>query len=216
MKKLIIPVLLFCGFFSLIAQTNDPQAKTILDQVSKTYNAYKTIQGDFSLAIENPQEGINEARKGKFFIKNEKFKIDMGNERIISDGKTLWTILVDLQEIQISNYDPNEEGNWTPANIFTIYEEGYNYRYIGEVTENGKKMERIDLFPQDKSLPHFKVELTIDKIKKQIVKAKIMDKNGNQYTYSVKNTIANKAIADAFFFVDKSKYPNYEVVDLRE
>ena len=216
MKQVLFSAILICLSFGLLGQSSDPQAKIILDEVSSTYRTYKSIQADFELSIENPQEGINETKKGKFFVKGDMFKIDMGNERIVCNGTVLWTHLVDLNEVQISDYDPNEEDALTPNNVFTIYENGYNFKYIGSQKYNSTATERIDLFPVDKETPYFKIELTVAKSTYRLMKAKIFDKNGNHYTYTINNMEIDKAISDSFFIFDKTNFDGIDEIDLRD
>jgi len=45
--------------------------------------------------------------------------------------------------------------------------------------------------------------------------AKVFDKNGNIYTYSIVKFTPNAAVTDDLFSFNKSKYPGVEIVDLR-
>ena len=76
-------------------------------------------------------------------------------------------------------------------------------------------MQFIDLTPNDKAKPYFKVRLAIDKAAKAIQSAIVFDKNGNRYTYEIKKFTPNPDISDAFFSFDTKQYPGIEVVDLR-
>ena len=102
-----------------------------------------------------------------------------------------------------------------PANLFTIYEKGYNYSYIGEETIAGKASQVIDLFPTDKTKEFTKVRLYVDKAKSQILKAKTFNKDGNAYTLSMKNMKTDQNLTDDYFKFDAAKYPKAEVNDMR-
>ena len=75
----------------------------------------------------------------------------------------------------------------------------------------------MDLFPlaPDKKSYHT-IKLTIDKIKKQILSVKIINKNGTSTTITVKTFTPNSEMADEIFTFNKADYKGVEVVDLRD
>ena len=121
----------------------------------------------------------------------------------------------DANEVNISTNEPGDEGSLNPANIFTIYEKGFNFTYAGEETVAGKATQVIDLFPTDKSKEFNKVRLYVDKIKSQIVSAKTFNKDGNVYTLVMKNMKTDQLLGDDYFKFNKAKYPGVEVNDMR-
>ena len=71
------------------AQTSDPAAVKLLKSVSQKYSGYKTMQMDIALTIENLEAKTKETKNGKVSAKGNMFKAEMGNQIIMSDGKTL-------------------------------------------------------------------------------------------------------------------------------
>ena len=72
-------------------QKSDPKAVAILDKVNKKYAAYKSMQIELTLTI---QDGAyKEVQKGKVTVKGNKFKIESRDQEIVSDGKTNWVYL---------------------------------------------------------------------------------------------------------------------------
>jgi len=226
MKKL----LLFLVLTSLTAPYSfaqkDALAKTILSKVSEKYRSFEVLKTDFDLTIDNQQAGEKITQSGTLIAKpkTNKFKVTMYaqgtaakpaiDQEIISDGKTQWTYLKKDNEVQINNADKSEEG-FNPAKIFTMYEHGYKYIYNGEVKAGGGTCQEIDLTPEDIQKPFFKVRLLIDKEKKQIRSALIFDKNGNHYTYTLRNFTGNPPAPDNTFSFDVKEHKGIETVDLR-
>lgn len=194
----------------------DKKAKDILSGVSKKYKSYNTIKAEFSFTLENPEAKTTDTYTGTLFVKpsGNKYKIDLNQREIISDGKNTWTYLKDAKEVQLNVVDLSPDAV-NPAQIFTIYEKGYSYMFVEEKSIKGKVCEVIDLTPIDKSKNIFKARLVVDKAQKQLVEIKLFEKNGNRYNYSVKNMTANPKVDDLFFTFDKKKYPGVEVIDLR-
>ncbi|MBC7565846.1 MAG: outer membrane lipoprotein carrier protein LolA [Pedobacter sp.] len=201
--------------FGLHAQT-DAKAKAILAEVSKKYRSYGIIKTDFSFTLENPQAKIKETQQGTLIAKSDanKYKVTMTDQELYSDGKSQWTYLKENKEVQITDVDNNADGV-NPAKIFTVYEKGYKYLFIGEKKVGVKTLQTIDLSPIDIKKSIFKIRLTIDKAARQITNVVIFDKSGNKYTYAIKTFTPNVKIAESVFVFDAKKYPGVEVVDLR-
>jgi outer membrane lipoprotein-sorting protein len=216
MKKLISCTVLMLGTsLCLFAQT-DIKAKMILADVSKKYRSFNSVKADFSYTIDNPQAKVKDTQSGTLMLlKVNKYKITLKGQELISDGKSQWTYLIADKEVQLNHVD-NSPNALNPANIFTIYEKGFKYLYVEDSTVNGRTCYVIDLIPLDDKRSFFKVRLQIDKINKLITNALIFDKNGNRYTYSIKSFTPNMNVSDSTFTFDSKKYPEVEVVDLRQ
>ncbi|MGZ5244730.1 MAG: LolA family protein [Bacteroidia bacterium] len=215
MKNFILAALLLVfGGNSLQAQ-NTAKAKEILNKVSTKYKSYKAVKADFKYILEIQAEKFKEEQKGTIYLKKNKFKLEMDDQTVICDDKTLWTYMKDVNEVQINTYSP-QTMDINPAEIFTMYEKGYLYAYMGEETINKKVMHVIELTPTDKKQSFFKVKLFVDKANNSITRSKIFEKNGNIYTFEIQNFTPNPNVDDTFFTFDTSKMPKQNVVDLRK
>ncbi|HQV78715.1 MAG TPA: outer membrane lipoprotein carrier protein LolA [Chitinophagales bacterium] len=195
-------------------QLNDPKAKVLLDAVSKTYKNYESVEANFTLISTNPQQNKSSNQKGTVYLKGEKYKLLMGKQEIICDKKSVWTYLKDIKEVQINDYEPNKE-DITPSNMFTIYQNDFNYILNGEDNIDKTECTIIDLMPKDKNKPFFKVRIWINKNAKFIKQMKVFDKNGSTYTYTVTLFNSKAGLEDNFFKFDTSKHPEVHVEDLR-
>ena len=216
MKKILSGVLLlFISANTVFVQTSDANAVKLLKAVGQKYSAYKTMQMDISLTIENQDAKSKETKTGKVSSKGNMFKAEMGNQTIISDGKTLWTYLKDVNEVQINNFEQGQD-IMTPNDIFKIAEKDY-LAYMGDkITENGKSLQIIELTPKNKTLSFSKIKMYIDVSDNSVKRGVVYDKNAIHYTYSISNLKTNMELSDSTFKFDKSKYPGVEVIDLRE
>lgn len=215
--KTILFTLFAFAFFIAWGQ-NDPKAKKILDEVSAKTKTYTSIVAEFSVKVENKKEGTSDTQQGKITIKGNKYKLEISNQTVICDGKASWTILKDANEVQVNSVDAKQkDGAITPNNIFTIYETGFKYEFAKEETlKSGAIIQSIKLFPIDVKKRNFHTALlTIDKKKKQITSMKILGKDGNDITYTIKSFTPNTEIQDAVFTFNAKSFPGYEVIDLR-
>jgi outer membrane lipoprotein-sorting protein len=214
MKKatLLLGLFLCVSFISRAQQ--DPKATQILNGVSAKYKSFTSVKADFSIKIENGQNKTTDTQTGTLYVKGNKYKVNLKNQEVMSDNKTVWTYIKEANEVQVNTYEP-DENSITPSQIFTIYEKNFIYAFVEEKTVNGKVLQFIELTPNDKSKPYFKIRLGIDKAAKTVQNAVVFDKNGNRYTYEIKTFTPNPALADSFFTFDTKAHPGVEVVDLR-
>lgn len=201
---------------NLMAQ-QDSKAKEILDKLSLTTKSYKSIQIDFSFTLENKKNNVNQTNEGQVTLKGKSYRLHMPvfSMEVFCDGSTIWSYLSEAKECNISGVEDDKEGALNPANIFTIYEKGFNFSYVGEESLAGKTTQVLDLFPIDKSKEFIKVRLYVDKVKSQIAKAQTFNKDGNTYILVLKTMKTNIEIKDDYFKFDKSKYPGVEMNDMR-
>ena len=214
MKKIVTITLTALISLGSFAQEVDTKAKGILDKLSAKTKAYKTIKAEFQFTLNNKTEGINESQEGSIQIKGDQYFLSIAGQDVISNGKDIYTVLKDAEEVQINNVPgEDEDGFISPNTIFTLYEDGFKYQYVKE--ENGEHL--INLYPKEVEDKDFhRIVLYINKVKNQISLVKIFGKDGSTTTYKIKSFTANTVIADTKFAFDKTKHPNFEIVDLRD
>lgn len=216
MKKLL-SLITVCSVFSIssFAQTSDPAAKKVLDAVSNKFKTFKGVQSGFVLKVEDGKGKVQGTEKGTVYMKGQKYRVDMAGRNIFCDGKNIWTYEKAANEVTITQLDPSASGI-TPQKLFTnFYDKDFLYKMNGEKTEAGKVLQEVEMTPVDKNKTFHKVYITIDKKSQTIYSTKVLEKNGNKYTYTVNNLNGQATINDATFVFDKKKYPGVEEVDLR-
>ena len=209
MKKITSLFLIFCICSSYVI-SQDKLAVDILDKLSEKTKGYTSIQIEFDYIFTNKSYGINEKSSGTLDIQGDNFRIDIPEQLIINNGSTHWIYLKEMQEVQIMEYDSEEEDAFSPNRLFNLYKEDYKNAYVEQKTIAGKNMHVIDLFPKE-SGPIMKIRLTISDLKIQILA--LHDKNGGIYTYNIKSFSTNIELKP--FMFNTNKYPEIEVIDLR-
>ena len=208
MTKLLTTLLIA---FSTTLFAQDQVAKDVLDRLSTTTKSYKNMTVGFDFIFENKNQNINEKQKGILVLQEEMFRLEMEEQTIINDGESQWIYLADMNEVTIMEHDPEDE-MMNLNKLFTIYEEGYKYSYVGTESEKGKRLQIIDLFPEETGA-FIKITLAIDAAKNQLHKITIHDKNGGNFTYLVTSFKSNTNLAP--FIFNTVDCPGVEVIDLR-
>ena len=199
------------------AEANDPEAKKILDKIRKKYEGYKSLEATFTLTIELPGKP-GEVQKGTIAQEGDKFRLEMDQQIIVSDGKTTWVYLKKNNEVQINDADPKdtENGFLTPKDLLKRYQKGdYLYALTDKSTENGKLLTHIEFKPKDKKTEYSKLRLSVDEKAGAIQSIKAFGKDSSRYTFSISKLTPNKKFAADYFTFDTKKYPGVKVEDLR-
>ena len=215
MRTLYLVMALLISGSVVIAQTNDPAAKKVLDAVSAKFKTFSSVQAGFSYKVEDAKGKAISTKTGTVWMKGNKYRVSFGGQEIFSDGTTVWNYDKSTNEVTINNVDASGTA-LTPQKLFTnFYDKDFLYLLNGEKKVGAKTLQEIEMTPTDKSKPFHKVYLQVDKAAKTIYSTKVLENGGNRYTYTVSNMKTNGTLADNQFAFDKKKYPGVEEVDLR-
>lgn len=210
MKKLLT-VFVF-GALALVgtAQENDEKAKKILDELSEESKSYKTVQVDFTLVIKGGD--MNSTQKGTAKIKDGKYYYETESSKVFSDGKTVWTYMVEENECYIDNLE-DLDGGINPGEILNIWEDNFKYQYSEEISPT---QHEIRLFPKDaKDSKYHTVIITVNTEKKQIEKAVIKTKENVLILFTITKFSPNVELSDETFKWNKAKFKGVEEIDNR-
>jgi outer membrane lipoprotein carrier protein len=215
MKKLYSLIGILSLSMVAFAQGSDPAAKEVLDAVSSKFKTYKAVQSAFTLKVEDPKGKVQGVKTGTVYMKGPKYRVNITGQDIFCDGSTVWTYDKASNEVTITQLDPSSS-SITPQKLFTnFYDKDFLYKMNGEKKEGGKLLQEIEMTPTDKNKAFHKVYLLVDKKTQNIYSTKVLEKNGNKYSYTVNSLNGKANVADAMFVFDKKKYPGVEEVDLR-
>lgn len=195
------------------AQDKDLKAQNILKEATDLARTYKSIQISFTYTMENKEASIKDSYSGTLLMQGDRYRVDVGGQRVISDGKTIWTYIKDADEVQIHDADDSGEA-MVPSKLLTTYSDDFKAKLIREDIENGKKNWVIDLTPST-GKSFFKVRLTIDQTKKQVTSFAIFEKNGSTFTYKIKEFKTNVTLDPNTFVFNKKDYPGVDIIDMR-
>lgn len=198
---------------SLSVSSQNKSAEQILNELTTTTNSYTNIKASFAYKMENEEAGINETTNGTLLVSGEKYHLNIAGQEVISDGTTLWTYLVDSDEVQVN--EVSEETGFSPNKLLSNYNNEYEAKLEKELSKNGESCYQLKLKPKDKKSSFDYVILLVNQKKMQLSEFIIHDFDGNVFTYDIKQFIANSDIPEDSFVFDASKYPGVEVIDMR-
>ena len=195
--------------------TNDPAAIKVLDGVSAKFKTYKSVQAAFAYKVENATGKVMSTKTGTILMKGTSYKIMFNGLEVFCNGTTVWSYDKAAKEVTVNNLDLSG-GGITPQKLFSnFYDKDFYSLLKGESKVAGKTVQEIQMTPVDKSKTFHSVVLLIDKAAQSIYSTKVMEKNGNRYSYTVSSMKTNIPATDAMFVFDPKKYPGVAVEDLR-
>lgn len=216
MKKYIFFIFTLVFASTLFAQNEDIiKAKKILDKASEKIASYSTIELDFSFTLENLQIQESESFTGSLISKGDKYKMSIMDFENYFDGNTMWMFMRESNEVNIGDADLLGDEMLNPSKIFSIYNEDIRTLYIGETILNGKTVDMIDLYPENREESYSRIKLYIYRDDLHFARIEQIGRDGTNYFVDIQKMQVNKPYQDNFFIFDTSKYPNIEIVDLR-
>ena len=210
MKRILILAFITLSFTAF--SQNDTKAETLLTEVSNKIKSYKNISIDFKYELNNVnEENMNQETRGDVVIEGEKYKLNILGITRIFDGKTLYTISPEDEEVTISSDNSDEESTISPSDMLSFYEDGYTYQMDIIQNVKGRKIQYVKLSPMDTNSEIKHVLLGIDATTKHIYNLIEVGKNGTKTTLTVNSFQTDQPISKTLFTFDESKYEDYYI-----
>ena len=208
-KNIAIIILFFLGFNSY--SQDSEKAKALLDEVNAKVKSYDNISIDFKYALQNSSENINQITRGDVTLEGDKYVLNVLGVTRIFDGKTLYTINPEDEEVTISSDNTEDENTVSPSKMLSFYKEGYTYAMDIIQDVNGRKIQYVKLNPIDTNSEIKQVLLGIDAKTKHIYNLIEIGKNGTKTTLTINSLKTNEPISKSLFKFDKNKYKSYYI-----
>lgn len=200
---ILIGLMLIAGMANA-QETAGELVKRVIDQL----NSHKNYEITFDYEIGNSVTAASEKESGKATLQGEAYNLEIADQQIISDGKTLWTYLIDDEEVMVGN--ATDESLITPIKMLTSYDKDYSMKYVKHADKGKKCVEMLNPKGEFK-----RITLTIDEKKLEIEKAKIEAQSGDEMVVTIKSYTYDKTLKTNFFIFDEKEHKNVDVIDMR-
>jgi outer membrane lipoprotein-sorting protein len=215
MKKITIFLTITLLSISAYSQNNN-EAKALLDEVAQKVEAYDNISIEFNHKFDNSDADIHQETRGNVTLKKELYHLNyMGTEQIF-DGKKIFLIIHEDEEVIIQNPSENNEDTLTPSKMFSFYKNGYAYEMDALKTIKGVKIQYVKLRPIDSNSEIISVLIGIDIKTKHIFNVIEIGKNGTITTLEVRTFKTNQPISEKLFIFDEAKYKDQKKYTISE
>ncbi|MGG5578714.1 LolA family protein [Myroides sp. C15-4] len=210
MKKIVL-LLLTCTTVITYGQSSQ-RAKNYLDEVNKKIAGYTSISIDFHYSqIDGKSGDVNQETEGHIDLKENLYRLSFMDMTRIFDGKKIYTISEEDQEVTVSKYDPNKIDNALPLQFLAFYKTGFDLQWDIAQNIKGREIQYIKLIPTDKKSGIKEVLVGVDHATKQIYNKIQVNKNGSKSILTVKSFKTNQSLSKNHFTFTSADYPNYYI-----
>lgn len=212
-RAMPVVLLLFMTAFANLpsGQARAQNAQTLLKEVDAKVKSYDNIAIDFKYALSNDAEGVNQETKGNVIMAGNNYKLDLMGTTQLFDGKNVYTIVPEDEEVTVSAMSDQDENAITPSKMLSFFNEGYTQKMDISQKVNGREIQFVKLTPMDSNSDVKYTLLGIDAQTKHIHKLIITQKNGTKVTITVNSFKSDQPLAKNAFTFDKAKYADYYI-----
>lgn len=203
--------IIFLFLISFTTQAQDKKAKDLLDQVTSKVKSYNNIIIDFKYTLNNSKENINQESKGNVSMQGNMYVLNLMGVTKIFDGKKIYTINPEDEEVSISKFNDKDESAITPSKMLTFFNTGYKFSWDIVQNVKGRQIQYIKLTPTNTKDQRKEILLGIDSQTKNIYNLIELGKNGTKTTLTVNSFKTNQPLSKNQFIFDAAKYPKYYI-----
>ena len=204
-KNIIVCIALVFAAQAVSAQSN---AEKILRVMVDQMRGHKNVEMVFNYQISHDGKTLGESEKGHAWLQGEAYKIEMTDQQTISDGKTIWSYLIDDEEVMVSNASEGTDN--TPLKLLTSLDESYIATLSGIDAKGIATIELANPKGQYK-----RVTMKVDTKKTELKSADIYLEDGIKFIIKVEEMKYDQKLDNKFFTFDEAKHPEVDVIDMR-
>ena len=199
-----------CLFFLFAAQAVKAQnnadaiVRVLIDQIK----SHKNVEMIYNYQINSNGQNLGDVEKGHAWLQGEAYKIELQDQQTISDGKTIWSYLIDDEEVMVSNATDGTDN--TPLKLLTSLDKNYAATLTNIDAQGNASVELANPKGQYK-----RVTLKINTKKTELKSADIYMDDGNKIVVNVIEMKYDQKLDDNFFTFDAKKHPKVDVIDMR-
>lgn len=210
MKHVILSLFVLLSINSFAQKTG----KGLLKEVSDKVSSYENISIDFKYVLENTAENIKQETRGDVILQGDKYKLNILGITRLFNGKTLYNISPEDEEVTISTQNDDDEDIIAPSKMLSFYENGYTSSLDILQDVKGRKIQYVKLIPIDSNSEINYILLGIDSQTKHIYNLIQIGKNGTKTTLTVNSFKTNEPLSKTLFTFDANKYEDYYINNL--
>ena len=202
---------LFIGSVFTVWTQTPIEAQNLLELASKQMESYKNIEFEFSYTLNNRMEQINQESSGNVTIAQDKYKLKFLDAIQLFDGKALYTIVPENEEITITQANDDEDFGINPKELLKFHKKGYDYHWDISQRVKGKNIQFVKLIPTKEDGDIVSLLLGIDTQKNHLYKLIEVGENGTVTTLTINQMKVDGSLSENFFVFNLDDYPNYYI-----
>jgi len=165
---------------------------------------------------QNIQFGVTKNEQtfsGRLIMKRgNKYRIQMEQQTIITDGKSVWSVNLMNKQVVIDKYHDDPK-TFSPDKIMVNVPDNYNASILGKEKLKDRELLAIKLIPKNKKSNIRWMKVWVDEDDLLMKKIQVLEVSDNLSTYTIDELKINQGISDKEFLYEAPS--GIEVIDLR-
>jgi chaperone LolA len=204
-------IVIFLASFGMLFAAQ--KAEDVLEKVRKRYDAVNDAELRFSQKVRFPLTKVEQQLSGTLFIKKKnKYRVEMDEQTIVTDGQTIWSYSAANNQVMIDNFKQDEQ-SLSPEKILVGAPDNYTATIVGEEKLGGNETTVLKLVPKGEQSFIHSLRLWVDQKDWMIRQVEVVDLSEKQTLYTVLQLRTNTGLQDSRFVYQIPK--GADVVDLR-
>ena len=203
MKKQLTLSVIILFVFSASMAFAQADASSVVKKITKSFRDKKNAEIVFDYHYEMDSTTKTEIQEGIAYLQGESYKILQKEQQTFCDGSTIWTYLIEEEEVVISSTAVGDDN--TPLKMLTSLDKYYTATFINEST-----IMLVNPEGQYKLL-----FLSIDPKKNTLKGIDYVANDGSKMVIEIKELKYEQDLKDDFFTFDVKAYPEVDVIDMR-
>lgn len=203
MKKHITIIAIALLVFSSLATSAQPNAGDIVKSIAKSFRDKKNAEIVFDYHYEYNATNHSDVQQGLAYLQGESYKVILNEQQTISDGETIWTYLIDDEEVVVSSTSFGDDN--TPLKMLTSLDKYYSATFADPATivlSNPEGQFQL-------------INLIIDPKKNTMKGLEFISADGSKMVIAIKETKFEQDLKDDFFTFDEKAHPEVDIIDMR-
>lgn len=205
MKEIVVLLVTIMLSATTFAQ-GDAKSEQLLDVVSEKMNSYENIYVEFNYKLHNAEENVNQETRGNVAMKGDLYNVNFLGVNQLFDGKKVYTIISEDEEVNISDVDAEDAETLTPSKFFSFYKNGFTYSWDVLENMNGRKIQFVKLIPIDSNSEISSVLLGVDVKTNHIYRLIETGNNSTVTTLTITKFKIDQPLSSKLFLFDEDKY----------
>jgi outer membrane lipoprotein carrier protein len=213
MSKRIAIAIFISVLLNIIYALAGDETETIVKKLQKKYDSIRDASVTY---VQHVQFGVTKSEQnfsGSLVMKKEnKYRIEMEQQTIVTDGKSVWSFNKSNNQLLIDKYKDDPK-SFSPEKVLVNLPGNYNAAVIGKEKIGDEEYSILKLTPKQDKFNFKWMKVWVDPKDWLMKKIQVLDISDNLMTYTLHEIKINQGVLDTIFqFVTPD---SAEVIDLR-
>lgn len=208
----LLAVFLALPASSATARQQDPEAVRTAERLQDRYESLVSMRARFVHTMRSDFLDTNERTSGSLVFEHEKYRVETGNQTIVTDGVVTWVYNLSENQVLINDYDA-DESTFSLTEILRAFDREYDAISVETTVVDDAPHRILELMPRDVFTDYQSVRLWIRDADGLVTRMRLVDHNDAVLEFDLSGIEFNPPVDPTTFTFDPPE--GAEIVDLR-